>query len=180
MIPEFISWPKIARLNRQIIITCKLDGTCSQVCITPEGEIFAGSRTRWITPADDNYGFAGWVERNKEELLKLGPGRHYGEYWGNGIQRGYGEDSKHFSLFNTTRWENSPDLPSCCRVVPVLYRGLFDQAAIIGALDRLREGGSVAAPGFMKPEGIVVYHMAASTAFKVTLEKDEQHKGKNQ
>jgi hypothetical protein len=44
-------------------------------------------------------------------------------------------------------------------------------------LERLRVGGSVAAPGFMQPEGIVIYHAASRTLFKKTIEKDEQPKG---
>ena len=34
----------------------------------------------------------------------LVPGRHFGEWWGSGIQRGYGLDEKTFSLFNAYRW----------------------------------------------------------------------------
>jgi len=37
----------------------------------------------------------------------------------------------------------------------------------------LRIFGSVAAPGFPDPEGIMVYHTAASQLFKKTLEGDE-------
>jgi hypothetical protein len=38
-------------------------------------------------------------------------------------------------------------------------------------------GGSKAAPGFMKPEGIVAFHVAGNIAFKKTIEKDEEPKG---
>ena len=82
MTPEFIPFPKIARLSRLAIVSEKIDGTNAQVLITEDGDIFAGSRSRWITPEDDNYGFARWVEGNKDTLLKLGPGRHMGEWWG--------------------------------------------------------------------------------------------------
>jgi len=174
---EFIEFPKIARLSREIIITEKIDGTNAQVFIDEDGNMMAGSRTRWITPQDDNYGFAGWVERNREELLRLGPGRHFGEWWGSGIQRKYGltGNDKRFSLFNVTRWD-SEDRPQCCGVVPTLYRGTFSQEAISEALERLTELGSLAAPGFMKPEGIVVFHTAAGIGFKKTIEKDEEPK----
>ena len=37
---------------------------------------------------------------------------------------------------------------------------------------------SLAAPGFMRPEGIVVFHVAANTAFKQTLEKDGEPKSR--
>ena len=36
---------------------------------------------------------------------------------------------------------------------------------------------TIAAPGFMKPEGVVIYHKAANLLMKKTLEKDEQPKG---
>src|SRR6185436_16764358 len=101
MQPEFKPFPKIARLSREIVVTEKIDGTNAQVYITDEGEIFAGSRNKWLTAQDDNFGFAKWVEYNKEELLKLGPGQHFGEWWGAGIQRRYNLNTKKFSLFNT-------------------------------------------------------------------------------
>jgi hypothetical protein len=37
--------------------------------------------------------------------------------------------------------------------------------------------GSRAAPGYDKPEGIVVYHTASRSMYKVTLEGDEKPKG---
>lgn len=176
---EFEAFPKMARLSRDCVITEKLDGTNAQVCIDAKGQIFAGSRNKWITPGKqtDNYGFAGWVERNREELLKLGEGRHYGEWYGNGIQSGYGLQEKRFALFNVRRWEGNPDLPTCCEVVPVLYRGLFSSQVVDEVLEKLAREGSVAAPGFMNPEGIIIYHVAAQTLFKKTIKNDESPKG---
>lgn len=184
---DFIEFPKMARLSREIIITEKIDGTNAQVAIieldghAAEGAIYqsgglalyAGSRTRWITPEDDNFGFAKWAAENAEELLKLGPGRHFGEWWGAGIQRRYDAPEKRFSLFNVSRWEDDAVRPSCCLVVPTLYRGEFTSGAAESALAELRAHGSRAAPGFMKPEGIVLYHVAAGIGFKKTIEKDE-------
>lgn len=86
--PDFEGFPKTSRYSRGCIITEKLDGTNAQVFVTDDGRLYAGSRNRWITPEDDNYGFAKWVRANAEELKLLGPGRHFGEWWGNGIQRG--------------------------------------------------------------------------------------------
>lgn len=84
--PPFEAWPKIPRHAGKIVITEKLDGTNAQVFIPESGdEIYAGSRTRWITPQQDNYHFAEWVQANRTELLKLGPGRHFGECCGSGI-----------------------------------------------------------------------------------------------
>ena len=45
------------------------------------------------------------------------------------------------------------------------------------ALRRLEAIGSIAAPGFMKPEGVVVFHKAANVLFKKTLDKNDSHKG---
>jgi hypothetical protein len=189
---NFLPFPKLARLNREIVVTEKIDGTNAQIVIwaadaevtdvplypklLPNGYRMAvGSRTRWITPADDNAGFAKWVEANAEELTQLGPGQHYGL------------TEKRFSLFNTGRWVDPKVLsnedyltwtgdqnfaPACCHVVPVLYKGLFSQAAIEFVLAELREKGSLAAPGFPNPEGIVIYHTAANEMFKVTLDND--------
>lgn len=188
---EFVEFAKMPRLSREVIVTEKIDGTNACVGITEDGQIYAGSRSRWITPADDNFGFAAWVQAHHDELLTLGPGRHFGEWWGAGIQRKYGQAEKRWSLFNVARWalygtepQTIPTadqrvtkvqdvLPPCCGLVPVLYRGLFDTAAIDRVLEDLRANGSAAAPGFMKPEGIVVFHVAGNVGFKKTLERDE-------
>ncbi len=61
--------------------------------------------------------------------------------------------------------------------MPVLYHGKFCQPAIKGCIDDLRANGSVMARGFMKPEGIVVYHTAARQSYKVLVEGDEIPKG---
>ena len=195
---EFMEFPKIARLSREMIITEKIDGTNAQVCIAEDGSIIAGSRTRWITPQSDNCGFAKWVEDNKQDLIKLGVGRHFGEWWGSGIQRGYGltNGDKRFSLFNVVRWclygfepqriitgdpriEKYQDiLPKCCGLVPILYRGLFDTTKVDEVLWDLKITGSRASEGFMRPEGVVVYHVAGNIGFKKTIEKDEIPKSK--
>jgi hypothetical protein len=176
--PEFVPFPKIPRLRRTVIITEKLDGTNAQVHVTDSGRVFAGSRNRWLTPEKDNYGFAAWVEKHKDELSQgLGPGTHYGEWWGAGIARRYGISEKRFSLFNTSRW-NKDNLPACCHVVPVIStRELDSMDPIYEALEKLKTEGSLAAPGFMNPEGVVVYMTASGTMHKVLLEHDELPKG---
>jgi hypothetical protein len=201
MIP-FTAFPKIPRLRRDCIITEKLDGSNALVHLNPvtleswepgdpavicvvtnaEGthfELRVGSRSRWITPgkATDNFGFAGWCRDNASELVKLGEGSHYGEWYGCGIQRGYGLTEKRFALFNTARWNpQNPNLPACCSVVPVLYSGPLGNAD--QAVEQLRAGGSVAVPGFMKPEGIILYHSAARLYFKQLLDNDDEPKGR--
>lgn len=210
----FTSFPKTARLFRRCLITEKIDGTNAQVCIIPRPVIgtditnvtavlddvliYAGSCNRWITPGNDNFGFAAWVRENAQELSKLGVGRHFGEWWGSGIQRNYDykNGERFFSLFNARRWvehdkptyviedpnpkaepKSTENAPACCRVVPVLYDGLFSTSAVKHSLRLLSDLGSVAQPGFMRPEGVIVFHEASMTGYKVLLENDDQPKG---
>ncbi|HWU33289.1 MAG TPA: hypothetical protein VN108_10460, partial [Marmoricola sp.] len=85
---------------------------------------------------------------------------------------------KRFSLFNTTRWQETDlSVVPGLGVVPVLAAENFSTEAVGTALERLRSLGSVAAPGFMDPEGIVVFLSAARSMFKVTLKGDELPKG---
>lgn len=172
--PEFQPFKSLKRLYRDIVVTEKLDGTNAQVCITEDGEIFTASRNRWITPEDDNFGFAAYVKEHRDEFLKLGVGRHYGEWWGRGIGRTYGKEERTFSLFNAGRWVNDDE--SIIKVVPVLYEGMFSDEAITDVLNVLKVDGSQAAGGFMNPEGIVVFHTHSRQSFKVTLDNNDKHK----
>lgn len=199
---EFQPFPKIPRLNRDCVITEKIDGTNASITIV-ESEtpvpgatwalnnryFFAGKRTSFCTPQADNFGFASWVALHIPELYELGPGTYYGEWWGAGIQRRYGLTEKRFSLFNTTSFclhGETPKqigvakfqrvLPPCVGLVPELYRGLFSQEAVNQCLQKLRDNGSYAAPGFANPEGVVVFHEASGSLYKVTLEGDEKPK----
>lgn len=195
MTNTFEPFPKLARLSRGCVITEKLDGTNAQVFIVKDHAdhyanekplyvakfddlyVYAGSRTRVITPGKetDNYGFASWVQENAEELLKLGEGRHFGEWYGRGIQRTYGLAERRFALFNTDRWQDGRQpRPACCDVVPVIHSGEFSTNEIECAMDALRSHGSLAVPGFMNPEGVVVYHAASRASFKKTF--DDRHK----
>lgn len=192
---EFRPFPKMARLSRECIITEKVDGTNACIFIDDEGVIKAGSRTRWVTTKDDNFGFARWVEDHHDELLTLGPGRHFGEWWGKGIQRGYLVPDKRLALFNTIRWcphgvqpqvipssdPRAPTkmqdvLPPCCGLVPVLWRGEFDTRAVDAVLSSMLLHGSAIAPLFKNPEGIVAFHVGANIGFKKTFGGDG-HKG---
>jgi RNA ligase len=224
---EFKGFGKIARLNRDIVVTEKIDGTNAAIGIRlyavglspdfvlPDHDdqvkfldrggrdvngmvnyavVYAQSRKRIITPESDNFGFAHWVYENAETLVHdLGEGLHFGEWWGSGIQRGYGleKGDKRFSLFNVKRWydeclvDHAGDevcyLPAYFKtpklgVVPVLYRGPFVMMNINETLINLGLYGSQASPGFDMPEGVVVYHTAANQLFKVTLVGDETPK----
>lgn len=200
----FEPWPKMARLFKDdMVITEKIDGTNSCVLIEPyvggnqhpqsllvvdiEGnkwEVAAQSRTRLIDPKNDNMGFAKYVWDNAAAfVLTLGAGRHFGEWWGSGIQRGYGlpKGEKRFSLFNTHRWAHLShvipltSVPNLYRV-PILYKGPFDTEKIVETKQTLQDGGSWAALTFPRPEGVVVFHEASQHAYKSLLEGDDLHK----
>lgn len=173
---EFVPFRKIPRLSRDCVITEKLDGTNASIYVGESGEFLTGSRTRWITPEADNHGFSRWAHENKETLLLLGPGYHFGEWWGGSVQRGYGLKEKRFSLFNTHRWSYATVRPACCHVVPVMFQGPFTTDAAEKAVAQLAMHGSYAAPGFMDPEGIIVYHEASGGLFKKTVKGDEAGK----
>ncbi|WP_435613281.1 RNA ligase family protein [Streptomyces sp. bgisy159] len=204
---EFREWPKTKRLFRDIVVTEKIDGTNSAIHLTTvadwEAELIrsipgdgslhvvevdgvkwavsAQSRRRIITPGKttDNYGFAGWVYDNAEALVRLlGEGLHFGEWWGRGIQRGYGLNERRFSLFNTERHGCVDASVGSVHVrpVPKTYEGVFSEEAITNELTNLRHHGSVAAPGFPNPEGICVYHSQSRNVYKVTLDNNDAGK----
>jgi hypothetical protein len=173
----FVEFAKIFRLRRPIIVTEKIDGTNGCVRIAEDGTVTAGSRSRWLTAEADNFGFAKWVAIHAPELQGLGPGTHFGEWWGAGIQRRYGLDHKRFSLFNVGRWNAETPPPPCCHVVPVLGRfETFDLGGVSACLEVLKSTGSVASPGFPKPEGVVIFHVPSGFLFKQTIDKDDEPK----
>lgn len=202
----FEAFPKIARMRRNIVVTEKIDGTNAQIYIADGVDLdqvkndpyclgtkwnsdgsflamYAGSRNKWVAPEGtyglekgcDNFAFGKFVKENMGDLFKLGPGRHFGEWWGQGIQRKYGIDCKRFSLFNAHRWTHN-EKPECCDVVPTLYSGPWSDLEIADTLKYLRYYGSQAATGFMNPEGVVIYHEALRSSFKITLKNDEKPK----
>lgn len=154
--------------------------------------IGAQSRKRLIFPAalsdkGDNAGFAQWVYDNRKELVDLlGSGRHFGEWWGKGIQRGYNMDHKVFSLFNVHRWSQIAKqrsdwwdraLDIHMDVVPELYIGKFSDEAVQDNLQWLRENGSLASYRwgkiFTRPEGIIVRHSQLGGNLKAFVENDD-------
>ena len=165
---EFKAWEKIPRENPfNVTITEKMDGTNACIIIK-DGEIVGcQSRKRLITPEDDNYGFAGWVDRNDRELEKLGDGYHYGEWAGLGIQKNpHDLPEKQFYLFNTFRWNpENPNRPDCCKVVPILFQGMITPETIPQLLIDLQES----AEENQTPEGVVAYYHAFRKYTKHTI-----------
>ena len=179
-LPDFQPWPKIPRLRNEIVtITEKINGSCACIYVTETGEVFAASRNRWITPGKntDNYGFAQWVQDHKDDCLRLGPGRHFGEWYGLGIgPAAYGLSEKRLALFNVFRPRGA--IPALFEQVTVLYQGnaigLTDKVNAIMA--DLITNGSKHCPCFMRPEGIVIYSSLNKTRYKVLCENDDVHK----
>lgn len=194
---EFTGFQKIARFSRTVIVTEKIDGTNGIVYNGEDGEFLVGSRNQWITPEKDNYGFATWAYSHRDELQTLGSGQHFGEWWGSGIQRGYGlpKGEKRWSLFNVTRWvlhgqepkaiptldprvtRMQEVLPARVGLVPELWRGPFDDLHLDQLMESFSSTGSLVSPGFMQPEGVVIFHTAGNVMFKKTFQKDNEGKG---
>lgn len=201
---EFKAWPSIPRMSKErVVVTEKLDGSNSAVRIRPydptedsdmavahvdyasaEYTVWAQSRKRLLLPgkSTDNFGFAGWVHDNAEALVRtLGSGDHFGEWWGQGIQRGYGLSEKRFSLFNAPRWFETLH-PTEARsevdnlyTVPLLFAGQFYDLNVNEIRQDLIDNGSKVVPGF-KSEGMVVYLREVNASYKVLLENDDIHK----
>jgi hypothetical protein len=202
---EFQKWGSISRLFRPILITEKIDGTNAQIYVADREEaeaddyergyegipelpwifvddfaLLAGSRKRYLDSKSDNFGFHQWVSDNAGALVYLGPGRHFGEWWGKGIQRGYDKKDRTFSLFNVFRYSLDPSLYKPIwnvgvEVVPLLYAGDWGLDHIQMTMKTLEVTGSIASPGYYNPEGIVIFHTHGKVLFKTTLDGD-QHK----
>lgn len=206
---EFKAWPSIPRMSKErAVVTEKLDGSNSAVRIreaTPDTEttervvytmvdgvgynLWAQSRKRLLQPgkSTDNFGFARWVHDNASALVRtLGAGDHYGEWWGQGIQRGYGLSEKRFSLFNAPRWveliksdKPTTEIPNLY-TVPLLYAGPFYSLDVMALREMLYTQGSKAVPGGRGAEGMVVYLREVNASYKVLLENDDIHKWETQ
>lgn len=188
-LPEFKAFTKIERLAKaQMSITQKIHGTNAQILIEqvfPGTEkdytdpatgtryrVTAGSRTRWIFPGDDNYGFAAWVAANRGELVRFfGIGAHFGEWAGPGINSGEGLTEKTFVFFDWWRYGEATLMPPQVKCVPLLHKGELDLLQIERTMKGLKENGSELVPGFMRPEGVVVSF--ANVRYKVVFEAEE-------
>ena len=183
----FKPFPKIPRMDSEMTVTEKIDGTNGCIIVRvdePENEpvvaagqgfyLQAGSRNRLLSLDSDNFGFARFVQENAQQIVDdIGEGVHYGEWWGSGIQRGYGMKGRVFSLFNTARFGDiiSAVSDGVIRTVPILFHGIFETAAIHKVGIDLMYEGSRAAPGWMKPEGVMVFHHRLNGYMKYPMDK---------
>lgn len=162
VVPTFEGFQEIKKLgSAALFITQKIHGSNAQVFIFKGSggvlDLAVGSRTRWIAPGNDNYGFAEHVYAHKQEFIdKLGPGRHYGEWAGPGINSGEGLKEKTFVLFDHWKYPPERPLPPQTCIVPVLYSGQFDLSKVQECMNDLKDSGSKLVGGYMRPEGVVV------------------------
>lgn len=191
---QFKGWGSTPRWHKGLTITEKIDGTNACVVIY-DGQVKAQSRKRMITPDDDNFGFAKWVYDNAGVLMDtLGYGYHYGEWFGEGIQKNpLGIEGKRFALFHATKYteDNGYELNKVdgLETVPLLHWGpcdLFTIPQIMTDLDSYGsnvKGAKLIAQGYdFEPdehaaaEGIIVWHKETQQKYKILLEDDAFHK----
>ena len=189
-LPPFVKWPSIQRLSSETVyVTEKIDGTNGVIHVCDDGTVLAGSRERWLsnpdgTPCDkksDNFGFSQWVYDRRDALVRFGPGTHYGEFHGSGIQRGYGLKNKRFASFEYYRPLDDREIHEDVCFVPTIFEGQWkvgtESDMVHDAIVDLRLHGSKLYPGFMKAEGIVItFKNMRSAKFKWLCENDEIHK----
>jgi hypothetical protein len=208
---EFRNYGKIPRWGKELVwISEKLDGSNSCVVIEDVTEsvfdytnlpdnavafieydyasyaVYAQSRNKFIMPGKgkDNFGFAAYVQDNAIALVKvLGVGYHYGEWYGSGIQSGYGllNGERRFALFPTgrhTMWSDDYEKYTAVprlEIAPELYEGPFGEGNCIeDCLNLLRTEGSFAhsARGFARPEGVVVQFKLSGARYKAFVNDD--------
>jgi hypothetical protein len=148
--------------------------------------VWVQNRQRIVTPDQrDAQGVAAWAAAHAGALAEtLGPGIHFGEWWGYKICRGYGlpAGDRRFSLFNTARWRyiDGTQVPSLY-TVPVLWEGpLADNFnTVTDQMDKLMAEGSSAVPGYRHPEGVMLYHGSADVMMKHIFQGEARRRRPN-
>lgn len=178
---EFRPWRSIERYQGiHVQIAEKLHGTSAQVHVQKQLDgtlkALAGKRTSYVGTTG-HFGFGEFVANNGQALCdSLGEGRHYGEWVGPGVNGQYGLTEKVFVLFNHRYHlpkKLAGKLPNRVDVVPVLYDGPYTPTIIGETMDNLKASGSVFAPGFMKPEGVVLFFPQFNTMQKKVFKPEE-------
>ncbi len=198
-LPEFHKYFKIPRIeNETFTISEKIDGSNGLIYVhharfddvkkgVDRSYILAGSRSKWLiddgSKTWDNHGFGSWVEENEEDLYSLDEGYHYGEWYGKGINRGYGLLDKRFMLFNYGRYAEKLrladsgllfNMPTKVQVETVFHHNVkFEQLFQIIAEVRyhLTHDGSKHVQGYIKPEGLIVRSELSGKLWKVIIDK---------
>lgn len=222
---QFRKWSSTPRWHKGLRVYEKIDGTngCvivqrvgltdlgmvpkDAVAVLDDSQEFgywvrAQSRSRIITPGNDNFGFAKWVHDNSWALAHvLDQGYHYGEWFGEGIQKNpLGIEGRRFYLFHAWYWarpENALKLSQSGVTglghVPVLHdpdtHGEATWETIPAIMDDLAwygtkvEGAVGVVSGYAhepdtmaRPEGIIVWHKDTQQKYKILLDNDSVHK----
>lgn len=187
----FIKWPSTPRFHKGMTIAEKINGTNACVRIL-DGKVTAQSRKRIITPESDNFGFASWVYENAGALTDvLGYGVHFGEWFGEGIQKNpLGIEGKRFALFSPWKFNDTEkeriQESGLVEFVPILFEGQADYMTIPNVIEDLIYTGSRVvgaaqkfAPAIRRAhdaEGIIVWHRETQQKYKILLDNDAIHK----
>lgn len=164
------NYPKTGRISGPWLVTEKVDGTSACIAIEPgpfgSPAISFGSRNRWLTREADNHGFYAWAVAHSGWFMgHLGVGVHYGEWFGRGIQRGYGMTERRLALFDVERYQTR-------LAHAVTNPGVITVPALLEARDG-DEGlgwlGHMAPTSTLGPvpmEGVVLRHRVTGAVFK--------------
>ena len=200
MTKEFKPFPKIPNLdNMKVVVTQKLHGTNASLWIdkldgtevlseaqkdfiTTDGKylVMPAKRTSFINLYSDNFGFAKFTHENRDALaVALGEGTWFGEWVGPGINSGEGLREKRLALFSIHLKEKVWQMkkanlwPERVDLVPVLFEGKAVDLGTSIIMSELTRNGSRYAPGFMRPEGIVIHILGTGISFKEVFELEE-------
>jgi hypothetical protein len=190
--PLFRSFSSIPRWSKGVAVSEKIDGTNAQIHIVQYGDeefdfdghawlaiaknferdqyMLVASRNKYIMLDQDNQGFGNWCLANVAELWKLGPGRHYGEWAGPGIQKNpLNLEEKRLFMFNP-KWVDQG--PSCVEIAPVLAE-CMDAGDIDQLMADLKRNGTQVEGGKGQAEGVVIYHHGSGKLYKATYDNPE-------
>ena len=185
-------YPKTHRLeNINCIISEKVDGTNGLIhgiydSKTESFKVKFGSRTRYLNPEvkdGDNFGFASFYLPYKKLFKKLFNSlreehsdlcdiKIYGEWFGKGIQRGYGLENKYFMPFNKyyAAFLQQGSIPNI--IEPYIFcECKYNIQESLDAMSLLRANGSYLIPGYDNPEGIIINFRDLDIRFKETINK---------
>lgn len=197
-----VSYPSFSSIERLENIYCviseKIDGTNGLIQIDYKYDwngqryddhlVQFGSRNRYITTTDDNAGFANYFTPHiasictlAESLINYGDNDNpkqdwpiyiYGEWFGKGIQRGYGLDEKYFMPFSSFYAEHmiKAGIPNI--MMPnIMYTGKFSLEVVDNCMNRLTSGGfHTLITNYDYPEGVVIYFPKYNFRLKQTFE----------
>ena len=198
--PSFSSIERLE--NIYCVISEKIDGTNGLIEIQNKANnsntgsmiVKFGSRNRYISFSDDNAGFANFFRHYEKKFKNMAkeiiassynedsqtdeiptenyPLRIYGEWFGKGIQRGYGLDDKYFMPFSSFYAEHmiKAGIPNI--MMPnIMYTGKFSLEVVDNCMNCLTSGSfHNLITNYDNPEGIVIYFPKYNFRLKQTFE----------